>query len=376
MRKFLKKGLLFSIPLIILIVPPVFVLLISSENFKDIDGVIKNDDKYIIGYAYNEENYNYLKWKTLTRQEPFETVALGSSRVLQFRRQMFTSTFYNAGYTISSINDFLPFLESIPKENYPKYLIIGLDQWMFNDAYDNLSESPDIDLWATSFKKTPTTAIIKNVWKDLFNKKYGINTLVEQDPIMHIGLNAKVNNTGFRNDGSMYYGQQIQRLLNNDSLANDYHFNNTKNRINKGIIRFQYGSEVNNKALLKLDELLSFCKEHNIFVIGFLPPFADEIYEMGMSSGNYKLWPKIPLMCLPIFEKYNFEFYDFSNMALCNSDDTEAIDGFHGGESTYLRLLIKILKNNSVLNRVSSIEKLNTDLNNRIDRYNVYGYIK
>jgi len=355
--------------------PPVFVLFISGENLKGVNGVIKENDKYIIGYAYNEENYNYLKWKTLATQQPaFETVALGSSRVLQFRRQMFTSTFYNAGYTITSINDFLPFLESIPTGNYPRYLIIGLDQWMFNEAYDDLSETPSIDQWATSFQKNPNTATIKSVWKDLLHNKYGIKALIKQDPIAHIGLNAKVNNTGFRNDGSMFYGQQIQRLLNNDSLANDYHFNNTKERINKGIIRFQHGSEVNDKALLKLDEVLSFCKEHNISVIGFLPPFADEVYEMGISSGHYELWPKIPLMCSPIFEKYNFEFYNFSNMALVDSDDTEAIDGFHGGELTYLRLLIKILESNSVLNNVSSVEQLKDDLYNRIDQYTVYGY--
>jgi len=74
----------------------------------------------------------------------------------------------------------------------------------------------------------------------------------------------------------------------------------------------------------------------------------------------------------PFFDKYNFEVYDFSKMSLCNSNDNETIDGFHGSETTYQRMLISMLYSGSVLNKVTSLERLKTDLANRKNNYIVY----
>ena len=54
-------------------------------------------------------------------KDRFDVWALGSSRVLQFRSRMFEKSFYNAGYTMEGVGDFLPFMQSIPAEKYPEY---------------------------------------------------------------------------------------------------------------------------------------------------------------------------------------------------------------------------------------------------------------
>ena len=64
--------------------PAYFILSASKENYFDIDEIIASDTNYLIGYAYNQENYRYLKWKTLVEKEQKDIWALGSSRVLQF----------------------------------------------------------------------------------------------------------------------------------------------------------------------------------------------------------------------------------------------------------------------------------------------------
>jgi hypothetical protein len=179
---------------------------------------------------------------------------------------------------------------------------------------------------------------------------------------MKIGLNAIVNNRGYRNDGSMNYGNQVDKLIRNDSTVADFHYADTYNRIDKGIRRFQYARSINAAALPVLDDFLGFCKANNIYVIGFLPPFADKVFNKMTESGNYGYLKEIYPGIAPVFKKYGFEVYDFSTVASCESDDGETIDGFHGGEITYLKMLVKMLESGSQLSQVARLEKLRQDI--------------
>lgn len=372
MKKFLINILIFLLPILIILLIPVFILIISKENFFKIDKVINSKEKYFIGYVYNEVNYHYLKWAYLNLNDKKDIWALGSSRVLLFRENMFDLTFYNAGYTILGLNDFKSFLNSIPKSKYPKYLIIGLDQWMFNEKFDDLNKKNSINSWKNSFTFFPKPATYLSVYKDLFTNKYGFSALLQDDGLNRIGLNAKINNTGFVNDGSIYYGKQIVKLINNDVTANDYKYRDTYDRIENGGWLFERGDSVNNKALLELDKLLKFCKENQIQVVAFFPPFADEVYKKMIETGGYGYLQKIYDKTKPIFDKYEYEIYNFSTVSSCDSSDKETIDGFHGGELTYQRILIKMLNSGSILNKVTNINRLKKDLLKSKNNYLIY----
>jgi hypothetical protein len=287
---------------------------------------------------------------------------------------MFNTSFYNAGYTILGINDFVPFLKSIPKNKYPKYLIIGLDHWMFNVRHDDLSIRPTLESWKNTFQFYPQQSAYLNVYKDLFAGKYSFWAFVRGDYGNNIGLNAIVNNKGFENDGSMYYGDQIGKLINKDPTANDYQYADTFKRINKGNNLFEYGDNVNYKAIMELDNLLKLCSENSIKVIAFLPPFADKVFKEMEVSRHYGYLDEVYPSIKPVFAKYNYEMYDFSKVSSVGSSDSETLDGFHGGEVTYQRLLINILDNGSSLNSVASKSKLKEDLSNKINNYQIYNY--
>lgn len=372
MKKFIYKILLFLIPITLLVLPPIIILKGTGENFTEINSLIKKNDKYLIGYAYNENNYGYLKWATLSNKPKYKIVALGSSRVLQFRENMFNVPFYNAGYTISKISDFRQFLMSIPKEKYPEYLIIGLDQWMFNHNWDNGSNLRNKDYWKKSFSKTPKFNTYVSVYKNLITAKYGFDVIDNKSPEIRIGLNSIVNNKGFRNDGSIYYGSQIHKLMNNDKSANDYKFNDTYNRIKNGNRRFEYGKNLSTTSTKELNEFLSFCKQNNIEVIGVIPPFSDAVYEKMQNSKNYDYLNNLSNELIPIFNKYEFEFYYYPAAKNCNSSDIQFIDGFHGGEVVYSNILIEMLKNNSILNKITTVKKLEQDIKNKKNRYIIY----
>ncbi len=374
MKKFLINIVIFLFPLFLFTLIPISVLIVSKENFFKIDHFLNHKEKYLIGYAYNENNYHYMKWTYLNLYPKRDVWILGSSRVLQFREQMFNSTFYNAGYTILGINDYRSFLDSIPKSNYPKYIIIGLDQWMLNERHDNLNKTKSKSSWVESFSFYPKSGDIFNVYKDLFNHKYNFIRLLEDFSLNKIGLNAKINNKGFLNDGSMSYGNQIDKLISEDKTASDYDYQDTYDRITNGKSPFEYGVDVNKKALIELEEFLKFCKENHIQIVAFLPPFANKVYQRMTDSGNYKYLDKIYPEVKPIFSKYNYEIYDFSNLQACDSTDNEMLDGFHGSEVTYQRLLIKILELKSVLNEITDVSKLKEDLINRKNNYVIYDY--
>ena len=294
---------------------------------------------------------------------------------------MFDSSFYNAGYTISSLTDFKQFIKSIPVDKYPKILIMGLDQWMFNENWDSLNKEivKDFSINTTiDYNKQFNNIlyICYKVYYDYFiNKKIRINSLIEtNNNFTPIGLNAFINSKGFRNDGSFYYGTQISKLLKNDNTVDDFLYKDTFKRIERGDRSFEYASNINPKSLVILDSFLNFCKQNDIEVIAFTPPFADAVYKKMKESDNYKYLIYLISKIRPIFNKYKFEFYQFNNMNSCNSNDSETIDGFHGSERTYLKLLLEILSKQSILNMSCNSSRLKEDLNNGINRYLIYSY--
>lgn len=272
------------------------------------------------------------------------------------------------------MTDFIPFLKTIPKEKYPKYLIISLDQWMFNKACDKLDNVSSGEKWKQGFRFYPDFPTIKDLSGKIFQNKYDWAPETNMDDIKLVGFNAVMNHTGFRDDGSMFYGDQINKLLRDDPSLRDHRFADTYSRIENGNRCFEYGENVNPAAIKELDGILKFCNDNGIYVVAFLPPFAEAVYQKMITSGKYNYLSQLYPAALGVFKKYRFELYDFSSVKMCDSNDSETIDGFHGGEVTYIKMLMKMLRSGSALNGVCSLEKLRKDSSAPVNRYLVYSY--
>lgn len=376
MKIFLRRVLYFLTPVLFFLSYPIYILSSKKENFYNLDEIINSDNKYIIGYKYNERNYKYLKYKKILLNKKFDVLALGSSRVLQFRDKMFEASFYNAGYTVSTIDDFEFFLKLIPEDKLPRYLIIGLDQWMFNKEWNTINRNDNKikEGFTNNTSKSIFTGLEKLnlVYDDIIHKQLNFHKVYQNSNRELIGLNATLNFTGFRNDGSMFYGKQINNLQKKSTEAEDYLFKETFTRINNANRRFEYGNFADENALKTLEKLLHFCKNKNILVIGFLPPYANEVYEEMQKTNNYNYINDLDQKLHPIFMNFGFDFYSFNTLKDFDSNDNEAIDGFHGGERAYLRLLIKMLDNNSKLKNVCNKNKLLTELRDSNNDYLIY----
>lgn len=341
MKKYISKVIIFLLPIVIFILIPSLVLRISGEAFCNIDDAITigSEKQYILGYAYNGKgtNYEYFKFQKTVKIKP-EVLALGSSRVLQFRDYMFKKSFYNAGFTVGTIDDYLTFLKQLPKDYKPEFLILGFDQWMFNESYYNNKEPYPNNIYSLNRSLDTDNGFmnILKVYKEIFNGKINYKNINQKSDTLYFGLNALINKKGFRNDGSFDYGINHQYYKDFDSV--NIFFKREIEWIDKGEKYFVYGKNINQSALAKYKELLIYCQDKNINLISFLPPLPNTINNYINESQKYGYLKKLNVQLLKISNNYNAEFYDFTSKEE-TSVDNEYIDGHHGNELVYSGIL-------------------------------------
>lgn len=339
---------------------PAYVFLKGGEWYS-LDKIIQKQesrDDFLFGPAYSNPN-EYFKLSSLSAK-PYDIIAFGSCRALQFRSTFFiNASFFNAGHAILFLNQTVPFLEQIPPPNLPKTMILVLTQNFFNDnwvepAFQYHLEPYDLYDYLSFFR-----ANILTIYQDyLLNGKFAISSLYNNQS--KFGLNALVNNNGYRSDGSYLFGEEIKKRAEGVPLD----LQETFERIDSGVMSFQYGAEVSTKALLSLDEILSFASNHNIYVIGVLPPYPHAVWEMlDNKSTDYQYLFKLQDSITPLFLKYDYELYDFSDMEKLSADDCEAIDGSHASDKTYLRMTLEMAESNPTLSSYTDVSALKRYLN-------------
>ncbi len=364
-KKFIKKALIFSFPYLIFFAFT-FYLFIRSGEAVSIDSIIKRQksgEPILLGLAYTNPIF-YYKLHSVLERTP-RVLVLGSSRTMQIRSVFFSdvASFYNAGGGVSRLKDFRIFLEKIPRGQEPNLIIIGLDHNFFSARWDASVLDED------SFERYDTyDAAIRimamkwpTLYHDWFQNKFSIHTLKQYDETRRIGLNALMNNNGFRNDGS-----RLDAIL----------MKSTSEEHLRSIIEWDgkfFSDGINPQALEELSLFLSEARERDITIIGFEPPFAPSLYQDLLRSQEhlgyiFKLEPELK----PLFQKYGYSLYNFTDALFFGSSDQEMLDAIHGSEKTYLRLFIAMAKVDYFLASLIDIAKLEEALRTSINPYQVF----
>lgn len=253
-----------------------FIILVISGELDSINRIIDNQmnskKEILYGPVYSNQSRSY-KLIYTNKKKP-KIVILGTSRVMQFRNWMFNNQndFYNAGGGITKLIEIEIFLEQLDIDNNPDLLILGLDQYFFNGNWDKnyYNTNYNFKYVFNPFK------IIESYWRktiiDFFKRKIIFDSLVNSNN--KIGLNAKIYNQGFRRDGSYQYKKSMLNVLSQEYKNR---LNEALNRIEKGIVRFQYSECSSDTSFLILNNILKICKERNINVISILLPYADTV---------------------------------------------------------------------------------------------------
>ena len=249
LRHIFKLTILFSFCIIVLFI-------INNDKISHLHNISKNQKIY-----FNPQfRQSLIDFKL--KQEKTDISIVGSSRAAGFEKEMFLNkSVYNYSMIINSIQDIFSLIEDLDLEKKDT-LLIGLDQWNFNKNY--------LGRLSNVYKKNNL-----NIPFILYDK------LKQFDNLQLIGDKAWKNFSGFRNDGSYFYGKRF--IVPKDKLE-DFNFIDTYNRIKDGNRRFEYGSEIDFKQLKKLEEILLLCKKREIVVIGFFPSLCS----INISNDEYE----------------------------------------------------------------------------------------
>jgi hypothetical protein len=280
-----------------------FLLLgiISNEIYIFDSTVDSQSDDILYGIALSDRTAEYKLYNLINRNP--ELAIIGTSRVMQFRAEMFPDyNTYNAGVIVSKISHILPLLEKLINENKtPQIVIIGLDQNFFNESWDTVR--PNDSLLYNERLLSSSNFVIPDRLRLLLQivKEPGVfinNSILKPE---NIGLQGKVYNQGFRVDGSYYYGRYYEF-----GIENDLDFIDTTYRIENGVSSFEYADEYNSKALNELEKFLDLAAQNEILVIGFMQPYAPSINDLMESIGRYEYINKVSIEIERPFRLYGY----------------------------------------------------------------------
>ena len=375
MKRFIKNIFLFFLPVLLLCIAmvPFYRASVECGELKDLNLNIesqRSDHNVLIGLGYNEEtayyklvNANYYK---------ADVIALGTSRVMQFKKELFKRSFYNCGGAVGgNYKEYINFLKNLAYK--PDAILLGLDQWVFNDAWNRQLETTERKY--NSFVKITkvnrnTAAMLKQIVRDWMRKKWKFADLHLYPE--NIGFNGRIKDEGFMHDGSYYYGY----IYKNPEASQDYQFADTFKRIETGTSRFEKGEHIDPETLAQLEALLQYCSENRIKVVGFLAPFAPGVFDKMIAGGGYSYLNEIEPACKRLFSLYKFELYNYTDCRHLKISDAYFTDGFHGSEVVYGLILQDMIRHNSCISQYLDQEKMLSLLSDKYDGLTFYNPAK
>ena len=299
MKKFSKH--LFKIFTPILFICVIFYFVNKYEIIR-IHNISKSQ-KILFNPNYNQ---SLIDFKLKHNKE--EISIIGSSRTAGFEDKMFANqSVYNYSLIVNSIQDIFNLIVELNLQKNDT-LIIGLDQWNFNKNYKLRHQK----------KFTKNNIYFPYI---LFNQ----NSSFEN--IYLLGIKSICNFSGFRNDGSYFYGK---RFISPKNKLEDFNFRDTFERIENGNRRFEYGEYVDSDQTKIIEELLFYLKNKEVKLYAFFPPFAPSVYKK-MNKKNYNYIKSASIELSKIFMEFGFTFKDFTGLKVFG--DRYYIDGFHSNRN-------------------------------------------
>lgn len=338
-----------------MIILPLAIFIYSSGETMSLDQVkeeqLNSETERLYGTALHNNTVNY-KRHMLNSTES-KIIALGSSRIMQFRANMFLDSFYNTGGIMGSVNAGSLVVDDIIKQN-PEIVFINVDPWWFNGNYQKPSVS--IDDLNSSFDPTDSYPVrithIKDVTRWIFSKKLAFNDLYNTifNERSNIGISASKGD-GYGSDGAYYNTRQVTGQSSPESEL----FDNEIQRIKNNMGNLKYGSNADDQHIENFASLVEKISNSGVKVVVFFPPFALKLHELFQAKEkDYKYMDDIKEK----LTKRGVEYFDFSDPRIINSDTCEFFDGTHGGEITYARILLELANKRKDIQKYINIKYL------------------
>ena len=345
-RAFAVRLLILCAPLVLLVGGIELLLWRVGESWP-LNRVIRfqetNPHSFFARGTLDQGTFRY-KYLQILRRHP-EILVLGSSRMMQFRAEMFgrqASTFYNGGGIIHSIEDLHTFLDRLPTEATPKIVILGVDFWWLNpnerkESIDSFAVGVEVEgTYSWQGHANALAGYVRHPvsLRDLFTHSFG-----KQFDRNAIGLAAVQHHQGFRPDGSKRFEIKLpatpeewrhrlpgKKIVNKDILGENF--------------PFAFTEGVPNSLLDQLRAALLKFKARGVFVIGYNPPIASEWAALVSTSPRHKeFWKEYHEKVPELFRSVQFPFVDVITPQQIGLDDRYMRDWYHGHDTFDMTML-------------------------------------
>lgn len=335
----------------IFVIPLTGIMHIFKEDYTEKE-IIENYKNVLYGSAV--KTGSLIKFKIIEEKQP-AVVAIGSSRVMQFRADYFKNAdFYTMGGTAGSIEEAQETFNRIKSVYVPQIVILGIDLWWLNPKIDHRShlEEQEKIYNSKSMQYFQLFSYLKDD-TDMRMVLFNTSTIKDRDYLgnrINVGLSAAVKSDGFRlSDGSYQYGEIVGQNPSLEAKLSDLY-----QRMDKGNRFFNWNRDIDYYELEKLKQLIQDMKSNGVHVVVFLPPFPNEIYTAMCHDEHYSTFlsefeQSVEDLCI----EEEVYFADCSNLAWLGASDNECIDGFHGSETAYARVIYKMLEDEKLSNFVN-----------------------
>ncbi len=360
MFKFTLKVILFLSPIALYYAFPIAVLFFSKEYYPAYEVVaIQNTHKEtLFGNVYNTGSLIPYKTILLDTNNP-QIFALGTSRVLQLRKEFFTpqTQFLNAGLGVPwSLNDIEYILQSASSSqnsSTKRVLILDLDRELFTLDSEQADQTTENYISIFGFHFYAPFNVARGMYLDYFIRhKYSFIKLVSNEANTDkLGMQAIANGNGFRSDGSYRYNKESQDP--NLVATNEAEIKVVAQNILRDTPASLPSTDEPNIAanLIILKQILETAKSKNITVVGYIPPYPVEINQATFASTSAYKTRETDLtnQISADFKQDGFAFYDMSDIAQYGGTDAEFSDTVHGTDLLYAKMSLYLANHDPVL---------------------------
>lgn len=330
---------------------------VAESGDVDVEGAVARQASgafALFGSGISQDFVDY-KLRLYTAVKP-EIITLGSSRVMQFRGRYFTKPYLNIGGTAGNLAVLRSTVDAMLKVHKPEAVILGLDFWWFTEAWepDPFHEEPP-----TSGSYVYTFDTFKAPYAWLVEGKISLREFLA--PVAgrfrkdRYGIMAQSFDDGFASDGSWYYTAEITGRRK----PFDFRFSDTLKQVRYGIKAFAPAPELSEAHVDALAEICCRLRSRGIKVFLFIPPLASRVLEV--MQGERTRYPQL-FRLREVLEARGLAVMDFTNPRRFGASDCEFVDGFHGGDVVYARILRDMADRYAALLAYVDIQKLNDDI--------------
>ena len=328
------KVLALLVVLAVVVTLPYSYWWVTKSGDVDLEGVVARQARGEFALFGSGMVQNFPEYKVaLYKDVKPSVIALGSSRVMQFRGRHFTQPYLNIGGTAGNLAILRSTAEALLAVHKPKVIILGLDFWWFTSKWEAAPHKPvplTMNAYATTFD------ILKTPYEWLFTGKISLAEffapLTGAFAAHKYGIMAQRFADGFGSDGSWNYTAD----LTGQQKPFDYQYQDTLKQVRYGIKGFAWSDQIGEAHVEALAELVCKLKSRGIEVYTFIAPVAPTVLAaMKDREGHYPQLFKLQAA----LEARGVNVLDFGDPATLGSSDCEFVDGFHGGDVTYARIL-------------------------------------